>query len=936
MKLLIVGFLLLLSGITLGQKKIIGPDMYEEWKSLSSVKLSNDGRYISYEIKPLKGDGYLYLYNTETGSLDSMLRATGAIFSGDSRFLVYTIKPGYDTLRTCELDKIDKKKWPKDSLGILLLEKDSLIKISRIKSFKLSEEGGWLAYQLDHNELDNEQGDSKKKKKKKKKSKESEDYKSDGNLLYLFHPDKNEWCSKDVRSYELSKNGNYLAYTTHRKYKCDSVKFSIVLTDQHRKWTLPGTHTDIQKFSFDDKEEKLAYLFSDDSTKTKVYSLSALTLNDHKNLVTVDTNHTVILEGDAVSINFEPIFTKDGSLLFFGVSDKPVQEPKDTLTDSEKVKLDVWSYNDYRLQPQQNISRKHDLKKTDKYVYHFDTEKVVMLCGDSLDLSINADIKGDYLLGRSDLRYASSYNWDSPRKGDYYRISVKTGNAELLKEGARFPVDLAPSGKKYIYYDQDDLHYKLVDAAGREICVTCGKDSVVWTADMNGMPMQAYPLGVIGWDKTESIVYLQSEFDVWQYDMNTNELSTLGMGEGIGGSIEIRPMEWSADSVYVDFDNVYFKGLDKKTKGTHLYKYEQHTDHWDMRELAYFDADIIGLMRSKNKKKYVLRKMTFEEYPEVYAFDGDPNELKRISVTNPQQSEYNWGTVELIKWKSYKGIELEGLLYKPENYDPKKEYPLMVYYYELYSDRLHRYYSPKPTASIIYPTEYASAGYIVFIPDIRYTPGHPAKSAYDCIMSGTDKVLELLPNVDSTRMGLQGQSWGGYQTAQMVTMTNRYRAAMAGAPVANMFSAYGGIRWGSGMNRQFQYERTQSRIGYTIWEKPELYIENSPLFHLPNVHTPLLIMHNDHDDAVPWYQGIELFTGLTRLNKEVWLLNYNDDKHNLRQLANKIDLSIRMRQFFDHYLLDQPAPRWMIEGVPAIVKGKEMRYELIEEPNNKK
>ena len=260
------------------------------------------------------------------------------------------------------------------------------------------------------------------------------------------------------------------------------------------------------------------------------------------------------------------------------------------------------------------------------------------------------------------------------------------------------------------------------------------------------------------------------------------------------------------------------------------------------------------------------------------------------------------------------------------NFDSTKSYPLMVYFYELYSDRLHSHYIPKPTASIIYATEYASAGYVVFMPDIRYKEGHPANSAYDCIMSGTDKVLSLYSNIDSTKMALQGQSWGGYQTAQLITMTNRYKAAMAGAPVSNMFSAYGGMRWGSGLNRQFQYEKTQSRIGYTIWEKPELYVENSPLFHLPNVTTPLLIMHNDEDGAVPWYQGIELFTGLKRLNKTAWMLNYNGDDHNLMKNANRIDLSIRMRQFFDHYLMDKPAPEWMEKGIPAIDKGKKLGY----------
>ncbi|MCH5683833.1 prolyl oligopeptidase family serine peptidase [Niabella sp. W65] len=181
-------------------------------------------------------------------------------------------------------------------------------------------------------------------------------------------------------------------------------------------------------------------------------------------------------------------------------------------------------------------------------------------------------------------------------------------------------------------------------------------------------------------------------------------------------------------------------------------------------------------------------------------------------------------------------------------------------------------------------------------PDISYTIGYPAKSAYDYIVSGA-QALAKNSWVDSRHMGIQGQSWGGIQVAQLVTMTDMFAAAWSGAPVANMTSAYGGIRWQTGLNRQFQYEKTQSRIGATLWEKPELYIENSPLFHLPKVNTPLVIMANDNDGAVPWYQGIELFTGMRRLGKQVWMLNYNGEEHNLIQRKNRKDIQIRNNSF---------------------------------------
>jgi dipeptidyl aminopeptidase/acylaminoacyl peptidase len=222
-------------------------------------------------------------------------------------------------------------------------------------------------------------------------------------------------------------------------------------------------------------------------------------------------------------------------------------------------------------------------------------------------------------------------------------------------------------------------------------------------------------------------------------------------------------------------------------------------------------------------------------------------------------------------------------------------------------------------------TYYNSNGYIVFVPDINYRTGQPGRSAYDDIISGT-MAMTKLPYVDADRMGIQGQSWGGYQVAYLVTQTGLFKAAMAGAPVSNMTSAYGGIRWESGMVRQFQYEQGQSRLGANLWENRDLYLENSPIFFVDRITTPLLIMSNDNDGAVPYYQGLELITAMRRLGKPSWLLNYNGDEHNLTKFPNRHDLSIRMDQFFDYYLKDAPLPLWMEKGVPAVVKGKELRY----------
>ena len=906
------------------EKKIIDHTAYNDWKSLKGAKISNDGKYISYEIKPHRGDGMLLIYSVETGETDTIRRATRAQFSGGSSYIAFKITPGFDTLRTCELKKIKRAKWPKDSLGIYLLGQDSLAIHPKLVSFSTNEGNDWMAVEFRHNTLKTT-GKKKKKCKLFGRKKREEDYETDGHILWMYHPDKEQEL-KDVVDWTMSENGTSVAFTTHKMIdEIDSVQLNFFATADQSVWRGSADYTDLIEMEFNYAENALTYLATADTSEVKQYSVYVW-----------GTNGSMMAKVDAVKVGFDadhsisrfysPYFTMTDDIVYFGVGEREREEPEDTLTRREKVHLDLWHYKDQRLQPQQLLEKEDDLEASALYAYHLNSDKVVALENDTLDVIPEINLKGNYLLAYSEEPYAHTYNWVSPRPMDFYRVNIETGEAALILTAQKFFPDMAPSGKYLTFYCEEEYHLMDLET-GTEDCITCATEDVVWTGDINGMPMEAYPLDAGYWTRDESKVYIQSEFDFWEYDIEKKTLDAFSHEMGRINNVELEINLWEYDSVYFDPSNSYFTGFDRTTKGSHFYDLKLHDGHADFIETGYFDATVMQVRRSKNKERFIARKMTFEEYPEVYTYTDDMNAMEQISTTNPQQDEYKWGTVELTKWTSYDGIELEGLVYKPEDYDSTKSYPLMVYFYELYSDRLHAHYIPKPTASIIYATEYASAGYVVFMPDIRYKPGHPAASAYDCIMSGTDHILETVPGVDSTRMALQGQSWGGYQTAQLVTMTNRYRAAMAGAPVANMFSAYGGIRWGSGLNRQFQYERTQSRIGYTIWERPDLYIENSPLFHLPNVQTPLMIMHNDADGAVPWYQGIELFTGLKRLGRPTWLLNYNDDDHNLMRNANRIDLSIRMRQFFDHYLLDAPAPQWLTEGIPATVKGKELRYE---------
>ena len=901
---------------TFSQKIAIDHTAYNRWNKIERQVISNDGNWIAYETTPLKGDGFVCVFNVLTNTTDTILRGKDPMFNAHSKLLLVKITPGYDTLRNCEFKKVEKTKWPKDSLYILDLGTQKSLKIAKLKQYKLSEDGGRVAYLTEAAKIT----PAKKKWYCPFQKKEQPAPKSNGGLLVVLNNSlEKEFEKKQVTEFDFTPKGEWLSFITHQKVKSDSLSlhfYDFTSKSNHQlknetAYKLPAWSPDFSK---------VAFLSSSDSSKTKQYSLHLMSTADWFDWVIGDSLTKEIEQTKGISENRAPFFSKKGNYLFFGVADR-VKVVKDSLLDSEKVHLDIWHYQDKRIQPQQLVQLKEDLKKNDLFVLNMEQKKFLKLSDDTLRVYVDENLMGDFLLATSNQRYAIQSQWSSPALEDVYRIHLPTGEKRLIKTAQGFGGALSPKGRFYSYFDATSKNHFLVDLEkNSETCVTCEVKNVTWHEDINGQPMLEGPIRDLQYVAGEDNFIVSSEFDIWNYSLETKKLTCLTENEGALNGIRLSLTKWESDSVYVDLNDCYVRGLNTKTKASHIFSFQNHNGHVDFREVYHTDHSITSLLKSKNNKQIMLRKMSISQYPEISLMDSSFSDEKIISNTNPQQIDYNWATVELVKWKGYDGTSLDGLVYKPEDFDSTKKYPLIIYYYELNADNLHNHNAPRPSSSTINPVEYASAGYLVFIPDIRYKAGYPAKSAYNCIMSGTDFLLKRFP-VDSLKMGLQGQSWGGYQTAQLITMTTRYAAAMAGAPVGNMFSAYGGIRWGSGLNRQFQYESTQSRIGKTIWEAQDAYIENSPIFHLPNVSTPLLLMHNDMDGSVPWYQSIEIYNGMRRLNKPCWLLNYNNDDHNLTKMPNKMDLSIRMRQFFDHYLLNKPAPSWITDGLPATKKG---------------
>jgi len=930
-------------------KKPLTHSVYNQWKALEKPLISNNGKWVTYEINPQKGDGYIHLLNLQTGGHDSLSRGQEAVFSNSSDLLVFKIQQPQDTIYKLKQAKVKSEAFPKDTLGIRLLNSDSLVTIPRLKSFQIPRDGGaWISY------LQEKSKDSIKSKdkaeltaqaklqsikdttslKNKEKLKKEKEKKKKGAFnavetwrLTITNPvTKAKFSFEDVTEAKFSKNGLICAFVTLKKDTIDSSNVQVFNTRTLEVKKLFEGSGLAENVVPDNAGQQLAYLFTSDTAKVKRYKLNLWNEKMVAPAAVADTATSGIPKNWEVSKNGVINFAEDGSKLYFNTAPKLLPQPKDSLLDEEKVKVDIWNWQDGRLQSQQIKELANDLKQSYLAVYRIADKKVVQL-GDTLITKIKTLHKGnsDVAIGFSDQPYEMLSSWDDAGYRDLYLLNVKTGDRRDMLKKKPFTIDISPEGKYIYWYEGGEKAWYCMDIAKSQIRCLTSAIHVAFYNEKHDMPSVPGPYGIAGWTKDDAAILIYDQYDLWQFDPNGVKNPVNLTRSGQTEKISYRYINLDPEALSIDPSKpLLLKAMEEESckQGFVNLKLD---NPGKLKRLMMDDAEYTIPVKAKNSEELIWQRSTYLNYPDLWRSKSDFSEMAKLSNTNPQQNQYLWGTVEQVKWITLEGKEMKGLLYKPENFDATKKYPMIVYFYERYSDKLNSHYVPSPSRSTVNFPYYNSNGYIVFVPDITYSTGHPGKDAYNSIMSGTLEMMKR-PYVDGERMGLQGQSWGGYQTAFLVTQTGLFKAAMAGAPVSNMTSAYGGIRWGSGVVREFQYEQTQSRIGGTLWDKRELFIENSPIFFVDRVTTPLLIMSNDNDGAVPWYQGIELFTALRRLGKPAWLLCYNGDDHNLLKRPNRQDLSIRMSQFFDHYLKDAYEPKWMKDGIPAVKKGKELGY----------
>jgi dipeptidyl aminopeptidase/acylaminoacyl peptidase len=748
----------------------------------------------------------------------------------------------------------------------------------------------------------------------------------------------NEVTVPEVTDFQWNKDGSWLVYGVSSTDAAKDGAFARRTSDA----AVTSLHTgkgNYRSFVFDDAGKQLAFVSDQAEYDKKVSPYRAYLWKTGEAAASeIISSATKGIPAGMILTDGASRFSQDGARLFVSTAPPPPPTPEPGA--KAPTRVDLWSYKDPQIQPMQQVRAAQDRARSYRAVYYVAEKRFVQLATTDLP-NVNPGEDAARSLGTSDLPYQQEMSWDQTYN-DVYLVDLKTGGRKKILEHWGANTTLSPGGNYVLYFDEEKgnwFTYKVAD--GSRVNLT-GSLPVKFFDEGHDTPSAPPSLGTAGWTEGDKSVLLNDEFDIWEIHPDGTGARMVTNGEGRNQKLVFRYRPpFDAESAagagpggagggggrgggggnagpISTSKPVTLTTTNYETRASGFYR-TNFTGTAAPEKIFMIDKQVGAPQKARDADVMVFTEQKFDEFPDLWVTDTKFSNPQKVSNANPQQSEFIWGKAERIKYINTDGKVLGAILVKPENFDPSKKYPLMVYIYEELSEGLHGYRAPNVGTSINL-TRYVSNGYVVLEPDIVYETGYPGPSAMKCVIPAINTVVAQ-GYIDPKRVGIQGHSWGGYQITYMITQTDIFAAVEAGASVSNMISAYGGIRWGTGMVREFQYEKTQSRIGSTPWDAPLQFIENSPIFWIERIHTPYLTIHNDADDAVPWYQGIEFNTAMRRLGKEAYMFSFNGEPHGLRNRDNMKYWTVHMDEFFDHFLLGKPKPEWMDKGVPFLQKG---------------
>ncbi len=904
------------------------------WKSIGAAVVSDDGKWLAYRVAPVEGDGEVVVRETRGdrewrfGSGDASEGAGELAFSDDSKWLAFAVAP----TRTAAAQLKKQRKPLHNSVSLVDLATGKATEFPKIKRFAFSgEQAGWLAL---HRYAPEGQAPEK-------------DRPRGSDLILRDLATGAELNVGNVADFAFDKAGRRLAWTIDA---LDQAGNGLAVRDLETGAVRPldSAKASYARPTWTEKGDGLAALRGvDDKTYSeKLYALVAFSGFGDAAPVKVVYDPSAdpsFPAGMTISGDRAPEWLEDLSGVLFGIreakkkadapaakddkaadGDAPAPRGGQDLPKAEgkadreeKPDLVLWHYQDRRLQSQQQVEEDRDKRFSYLAIYRPGEKRFVRLATDEVR-EVVASPRSKWAIGLDASAYELASSMDGRRYRDIYAIDLATGSRTLAARRVRWFAGPSSDSSRFLYFE--DGHYHVHDiASGRSTNLTRALP-VSFVDQRDDHNVIKPPTPSLGWSREGDAVLLSDGWDLWRVTVTAGGAAANLTGNGRRDQVRYeRRLVLDRDERGIDFGRPLLVTMHGDwTKKNGIARIDPGGSA--ATALLWDDAAFARVMKAQKADVYVYSRETADQPPDLYAAGPGLAGGRKLTTLDAQMAKVAWSAGRrLIEFEPAQKLptarRLQAALYLPANYEAGKRYPTIVYIYERLTQGLNRFAAP--TANGFSPSVYTSNGYAVLMPDIAYKLNDPGRSAVWCVLPALEAAVAA-GVVDRTKVGLQGHSWGGYQTSFLVTQTTAFAAAVAGAPLTNMVSMYSLIYKNSGNTNQGIFESSQGRFLGGYWDNWEAYYRNSPVFFARNVKTPLMILHNDKDGAVDFTQGVEYFNTLRRLGKPVWMLEYVGENHGLRKPANRRDYTVRMREFFDHYLKGAPMAGWMKDGVPRL------------------
>ncbi|MDH5234874.1 MAG: prolyl oligopeptidase family serine peptidase [Gemmatimonadota bacterium] len=938
-------------------KRPLGLEDLLSWKGIRFPTLSNDGRWMAYLLAPNEGDAEFVVRSTAAGATETRVAigeppsgfgGGGAIaISGNGRWAAYTVYPNAEDAKKA---RKDRRTLP-TRVGVIELATGTKREFERVRSFRFAgDRSDVIALQHLPPEAPaggaggsggagggNGGGGA-----------------GNGTLLTIVDlAGGTPITLAGVGEFAFDAAGQFLAWTIDQRDQVgNGVQLREMATGVVR--ALDAEKARYQRLTWADTGDALAVLRTraDSATKDTLSTVLGWARLSTRAPVTVaiDEQSAGITGGLVVSADRAPRWSDTQATLYLGLREAREPLPPSTgaplgggagspapgagasgqvapaKQDDETPSLILWHWKDPRLQSAQQVQENQDRSFSYLAAWHLADKRVVQLADDRLR-AVSTGFGDRYGLGADVSRYERQASVDGRQLRDLYAIDLRSGARALIAEGIQDPGGplgalMAPDGLRTAWYD--DGHWNVYDfAAKASRRVSEGVPAVFWDDEDDHNVVKPPAAGPLGWSRDARFLFVRDNWDVWRLAVAGGPaLNVTGNGKAQGMRYQARvgadPRERGIDLARP----LYLETYGERTKREGLAQVD--AQRGGVRSLDWEDAKV-DFRKARDAEVWAYTRQTFTTFPDWWVADAGLVNQRRITDANPQQKEVAWSAgMRLVNYTCDNGgPEMQGALFLPAGYEEGKRYPTLTYIYERLSQNAHVYAQPNATryanASV-----YTSRGYAYFTPDISYHLDDPGRSAVWCVEPAV-KAAIATGIVDPENVGLQGHSWGGYQTSFITTQSKLFKTAIAGAPLTDMVSMFSSVYWNSGNTNQGIFISSQGRFRSSYAKDPDAYLRNSPNRFANDLTIPFMILHNDRDGAVDFNQGITYYNTLRELGKEVILLEYVGENHGLARPTNQKDYAVRMQEWFDHFLQGKPAPQWMQEGVPRLEMEEHLR-----------